>query len=509
MFDRASGARLETAERFVLSLPALFPGALAECDLALQQRTAILALVMRFDAARFDAAARQRLDFWCARAGVRATALDALGDAQREVFLGNVARCEPKLLAVPAARLADELAPLFAAAGAPEGRCRAVPERPTLAIDAGGPGFTGVRFDASARTLFVPGVLAPPAGDALVLALRLPGGDRPVELPARVTGGGDGARPAAAGFTLALDCAEEVAERLEHLACPQPARASAEQRAHPRYAVKASVLVASCDEPIVAVPRSSADAGAAFIEYATDQELAADFVDNLSQGGAFVRTAHPAPVGSRVNLTMRLPCGDELTAPAVVAMTSDKGMGVRFELDERGQARLAAAIARISARPRRALVVDDDALVCRMLQEALRGRGFEVLTARDGAAGLSLLADELLALDLLVTDVKMPHMDGETLVRTIRRAGGESELAIVVVTGAMQPGLEQRLERDGADAVLDKALGPDLIAQAADAVLERKRLALQELTRADRARRGVSPVVQNRTTGAPLASRER
>src|SRR6185369_10173349 len=100
----------------------------------------------------------------------------------------------------------------------------------------------------------------------------------------------------------------------------------------------------------------------------------------------------------------------------------------------------------------------------------------EVLTARDGAAGLSLLADELLALDLLVTDVKMPHMDGETLVRTIRRAGGESDLAIVVVTGAMEPGLEPRLERDGADAVLDKALGPDLIAQAADAVLERKRL---------------------------------
>jgi CheY-like chemotaxis protein len=475
VFDRACGARLETAERFVLSLPALFPGALAECDVALQQRTAIVAVVMRFAAARFDAAARQRLDFWCARAGVRATALDTLGDAQRDVFLGNVARCDPKLLAVPAARLADELAPLFAAAGAPEGRCRAVPERPTLAMDAGGPGFTGVRFDASSRTLFVPGVLAPPAGDALVLALHFPGGDRPVELPARVTPGADAALPAA-GFTLALDCAEDVAERLEQLARPQPARARAKQRAHPRYAVKAAVVIAPCEAPTVAVSRPAADAGAAFIEYATDQELAADFVDNLSQGGAFVRTARPAPVGSRVNLTMRLPCGDELTAPAVVAMASDKGMGVRFELDERGQARLAAAIARISARPRRALVVDDDALVCRMLQEALRGRGFEVLTARDGAAGLSLLADELLALDLLVTDVKMPHMDGETLVRTIRRAGGESDLAIVVVTGAMEPGLEPRLERDGADAVLDKALGPDLIAQAADAALERKRL---------------------------------
>jgi CheY-like chemotaxis protein len=69
----------------------------------------------------------------------------------------------------------------------------------------------------------------------------------------------------------------------------------------------------------------------------------------------------------------------------------------------------------------------------------------------------------------------MPHMDGETFIRTIRSAGGESDLAIVVVTGALESGVETRLEREGADAVLDKALGPDLIAQAADAVLERKR----------------------------------
>jgi hypothetical protein len=39
----------------------------------------------------------------------------------------------------------------------------------------------------------------------------------------------------------------------------------------------------------------------------------------------------------------------------------------------------------------------------------------------------------------------------------------------------MDLGLEMKLESAGADAVLDKALGPELIAQAADAALERKR----------------------------------
>jgi CheY-like chemotaxis protein len=172
---------------------------------------------------------------------------------------------------------------------------------------------------------------------------------------------------------------------------------------------------------------------------------------------------------------MRLPGGEELSAPAVVMCVNDKGMGVKFELSAEGEQRLGAAIARISARPRRALVVDDERLVRTMLEEALRARGFEVLTAEDGVAGLSILADELLALDLLVTDVKMPRMDGETFIRTIRKAGGECDLAIVVVAGSLENGLEKRLEREGADAVLDKALGPELIAQAADAVLERKR----------------------------------
>jgi len=149
---------------------------------------------------------------------------------------------------------------------------------------------------------------------------------------------------------------------------------------------------------------------------------------------------------------------------------------VKFTLDADSEATLQAAIAHISARARRALVVDDDALVRRMIADALADRGFEVLTASDGQDGLRVVSEELLGLDLLVTDVYMPGMDGETFLRTIRQAGGEADLAIVVITGKLEPGLERKLEQEGADAVLDKALGAELVAQAADAVLERKRL---------------------------------
>jgi CheY-like chemotaxis protein len=110
-----------------------------------------------------------------------------------------------------------------------------------------------------------------------------------------------------------------------------------------------------------------------------------------------------------------------------------------------------------------------------MIADALMARGFEVITAADGAEGVQRLSEELLALDLLITDVCMPGMGGEEFVRFIRKAGGEADLTIVAVTGRMEAGTDAALEAAGADAVLDKAIGPELVAAAADAALEQKR----------------------------------
>jgi CheY-like chemotaxis protein len=124
----------------------------------------------------------------------------------------------------------------------------------------------------------------------------------------------------------------------------------------------------------------------------------------------------------------------------------------------------------------RALVVDDDSIARRLVGQALAALGFEVLTAPDGECGLRMLSEDVLGVDLLLTDVWMPSMDGGALIRTVRR-GGETDLAIVAMTGCMKPGLEHRIEQDGADALLDKALGADIIARAAQAVVARRRRA--------------------------------
>ena len=479
--------------------------------------------------------ARARLQFWTARAGGLASALTAMSTRERSVFEANLEACDLKTRGVAPQVLFDALSRIVTEAGAPADRKLVTYPRPTLAMDVGGPGWEGISWAAGTRELFIPGAIAPPVGDDFVLALRLPKADRPVEAKAKVAAvrGPDEAGPGApAGFTLAVQSPPpQVSEALEKHALRTDDASADRMRAAPRYPVKAPVKVsasappptaaqaapkAAAPPPLAARPaappsaarkpgppplqgkkaagppaQAAAPAAAspppaaaakpsapatARIEYANEQELASDYVENLSQGGAFVRTHSPSPVGTRLSLEMRLPGGIELAAPATVVFLHPYGMGVKFDLDADGQAKLASAIARISARPRRALVVDDDGLVRRMMSDALQARGFEVLTAQDGEEGLRTVSEELLALDLLITDVLMPGMDGEAFVRTIRQAGGEADLAIVVVTGKLEAGLEQRLTAAGADAVLDKVLGPELVAQAADAALERKRM---------------------------------
>jgi CheY-like chemotaxis protein len=481
IFVRASGDRLQAAERLTLTLPALLGPALAECSFRYQSQAKLLAINVRVDAEELSQARRDRLVFWTARAGGRAMALPDVPAEARGKLEASLRTPSHALEGVPAAALFDASARFFTDAGAMAGRRRSATEQPRLVMDVGGPGWDGVRWSAKEGRLFVAAPFAPPAGDEVALLVRIPGAERPVAVRATVAlvrSAAEAGPGAPAGYALQLVAAPPgLLETLGRTTVGAEADAS---RSAPRFQVIAPVkIVTPPAEP--EAPAPAATAPQARIEYATDQELAADFIENLSQGGAFVRTPSPSPVGSALELALTLPNGAELRTRAVVAFVRDGGMGVSFRLDPEAEAVLANAIAHISARPRRALVVDDDELQCRMLADALRDRGFEVLTAGDATEGLSTLAEELLALDLLVTDVVMPGMGGEELVRLIRKTGGEVDLAIVCATGQLgEEGIERRLEAAGADAVLDKALGPDLIAQASDAVLERKRMVAQQ-----------------------------
>jgi DNA-binding response OmpR family regulator len=117
----------------------------------------------------------------------------------------------------------------------------------------------------------------------------------------------------------------------------------------------------------------------------------------------------------------------------------------------------------------RALLLETDPACTRLLRHALERRGFEVLSAGDGARGLTLLIDQLLDLDVLVLDLDLPVRDGWSLLHLVRGRGGERELGIVVVGAGMDRARRAQLQLLGADAVVERSAGADA---SADAVAE-------------------------------------
>jgi DNA-binding response OmpR family regulator len=107
----------------------------------------------------------------------------------------------------------------------------------------------------------------------------------------------------------------------------------------------------------------------------------------------------------------------------------------------------------------KALLLDDDATVLRLLGTALETRGYQVRAAVDGDAGLALLLDELLDLDVLVVDADLPGRDARALLHLVRWAGGERDLGVVVLSGALDEDGRRELLALGADAVVDRRAG--------------------------------------------------
>ena len=113
------------------------------------------------------------------------------------------------------------------------------------------------------------------------------------------------------------------------------------------------------------------------------------------------------------------------------------------------------------------LVIDDEAAQRDTLAGYLQKQGYEVLTADSGQTGIDLLATHLV--DVVLTDYRMPDMDGMGVLREARRINPEIEVVMITAFGsvggavdAMKEGayhyLEKPVDLDELDAVLARAL---------------------------------------------------
>jgi two-component system cell cycle sensor histidine kinase/response regulator CckA len=92
------------------------------------------------------------------------------------------------------------------------------------------------------------------------------------------------------------------------------------------------------------------------------------------------------------------------------------------------------------------ILVEDDDPVRIFGARALRNKGYKVIEARSGEAALDLIRDAAEAIDLLITDVVMPHMDGPGLVREVREIN--PEMKVIFISGYTEDAFRQRLDSD-------------------------------------------------------------
>jgi EAL domain-containing protein (putative c-di-GMP-specific phosphodiesterase class I)/CheY-like chemotaxis protein len=104
----------------------------------------------------------------------------------------------------------------------------------------------------------------------------------------------------------------------------------------------------------------------------------------------------------------------------------------------------------------RVLLVDDEQDVARSLARVLAHSGYDVQTASDGSEAIALVASA--RFDVIVSDIRMPHVDGLTLLRAIR--GRDLDVPVVFMTGL--PTLETAMEamEHGAFRYLLKPVDP-------------------------------------------------
>jgi two-component system, cell cycle sensor histidine kinase and response regulator CckA len=100
------------------------------------------------------------------------------------------------------------------------------------------------------------------------------------------------------------------------------------------------------------------------------------------------------------------------------------------------------------------LLVEDEDPVRKFGARALRNKGYEVIEADSGEAALDVIRNAVGKIDLLITDVVMPRLDGPGLVREVRNI--LPDIKVVFISGYAEDGFRQRLDRDSGIDFLPK-----------------------------------------------------
>jgi DNA-binding NtrC family response regulator len=121
------------------------------------------------------------------------------------------------------------------------------------------------------------------------------------------------------------------------------------------------------------------------------------------------------------------------------------------------------------------LVVEDDPTVGESIRLLLKKRGYEILLASNGKEALSVFRQE--TVDLVVTDLIMPKMDGIELLGEVKHLRPETEVIVISAQGTIEKAVQAM--KLGAFDFIEKPINPRVISLVVERALEKQTLVLQ------------------------------
>jgi DNA-binding NarL/FixJ family response regulator len=131
--------------------------------------------------------------------------------------------------------------------------------------------------------------------------------------------------------------------------------------------------------------------------------------------------------------------------------------------------------------PKRLLVVDDEPNLLRAVAAALRAEGYEVVTARNGREALVRVAESVP--DLIISDIRMPGMDGYQLAAQLRASSRTALVPVIFLTARDETADRVAGFRAGVDAYITKPFEPDELLAIIQSILSRVERTHAEIAR--------------------------
>ena len=119
------------------------------------------------------------------------------------------------------------------------------------------------------------------------------------------------------------------------------------------------------------------------------------------------------------------------------------------------------------------LLVDDEESILRATRHALEKNGYKVLTASDGGEGLTVYKQHAEEIRVVITDLMMPFVDGQTFLGDLRQIN--EQVCVVAISGRYEKSSPPEELRSVVQAFLCKPFGTDLLLETLDRVLHQPR----------------------------------